>query len=244
MAAFKSTHKNHWLLILNVSNNHISRYNIHRVDYEKLWNLLSNINQNETIGDLSVLEAWDYFSSIFNGFLQETVPLTTVKLKNNNIYITHEAKSLKSKRNCLWKKYTTPHSDSDYAAYTTTRNALCSLTCKLCRNFKCGIANNIRHNPKAFWSHVKSRVKTCANIEVWKVLMVSFIILIVPKLMLLMTSSLVCLLMKILMLYQLLLEVEMTFPSCLVLKLPQLLCLTNYTLLNMTNLLDLMDNLL
>ena len=77
-----------------VSNNHISRYNMHRVDYDKLKSLMSNIDWNDAIGNLSVLDAWDYFSDTFNSFLQESVPISTAKHKNNNIYITHEVKFL------------------------------------------------------------------------------------------------------------------------------------------------------
>jgi len=59
------------------------------------------------IGNLSAMDAWDYFSGTFNRFIQQTVLMTTAaKRENNNIYITHEAKSLSKKRNLLWRKYT------------------------------------------------------------------------------------------------------------------------------------------
>ena len=147
-----------------VSENNISRYNIHRVDYVKLKNLISSIDWKDAIGDLSSLDAWDYFSNMFNSFLSETVPKTTTKHKSNNIYITREAKSLKNKRNHLWRKYTRTRSQSDYLAYTSTRNALRILTRNLRRNFERGIANKVKQNPKVFWNYVKSRVKTRANI--------------------------------------------------------------------------------
>ena len=76
----------------SVSNNLISRYNIHHVDYDKLKILMSNIDWNDAIG---------LFLCTFKSFLHDTVPVTTAKHKNNNIYITYEAKSLKNKRNCL-----------------------------------------------------------------------------------------------------------------------------------------------
>jgi len=146
-----------------VSGNHIPKFNIYCVDYYKLQNLLSNIDWNKTIGDLKILDAWDYFFKTFNSFLQQSVPMTTVRHKNN-IYITREVRFIKNKRNCLWKKYIKSHSDSDYTANTKSRNALCTLTRNLCRNFERQIAGNIGKNPKCFWSYVKSRVKTCMNI--------------------------------------------------------------------------------
>jgi len=41
---------------------------------------------------------------------------------------------------------------------------LCTLTRNLHRNFECGVANNVKQNPKVFWSYVKSRLKTHVNI--------------------------------------------------------------------------------
>ena len=108
--------------------------------------------------NLNVLDACNYFSESFNKFLQQTIPMASVvKHRNKNIYITHEA----------FKKIVyggnTP-AESDFAAHTTTHNALRGLTCNLCRNFECRVANNTKHNPKQFWSHVKSRVKTHVQI--------------------------------------------------------------------------------
>jgi len=54
--------------------------------YKKLWNLLSNVNWNDLIGNLSVLDAWDCFSDTFNRFLQQTVPIVaSAKHGNKNI---------------------------------------------------------------------------------------------------------------------------------------------------------------
>jgi len=147
------------------SNNYVPRYNTHQADYNKLWSLLSNVNWNDVLSNLSVLDAWDCFSDTFNRFLQQTVPIVaSAKRGNKNIYITHEARSLKNKRNHLWRKYTRSRSESDFRAYTGTRNALRTLTRNLRRNFERRVANNVKQNPKVFWSYVKSRLKTRVNI--------------------------------------------------------------------------------
>jgi len=69
-----------------VSGNHIPRFNIHCANYDKLRSLLSNIDWNKAIGDLNILDAWDYFLNTFNSFLQQSVPMTAARHKNN-IYI-------------------------------------------------------------------------------------------------------------------------------------------------------------
>jgi len=66
-----------------VTNNCAPRYNI---DYDKLWNLLGNVNWDESIGNYRALDAWDHFSETFNRFLQQTVPISnTAKYRNKNI---------------------------------------------------------------------------------------------------------------------------------------------------------------
>ena len=55
-----------------------------------------------------------------------------------------------------------------YLAYTKARNALRTLTRNLRKQFERQIANNVKENPKAFWSYVRSRMKTrpvIGNIE-------------------------------------------------------------------------------
>ena len=108
------------------------------------------------IGNLNVLDAWDCFSDTFNRLLQQTVPIVaSAKRRNKNIYITHETKSLKNKRNHMWRKYTRSCSESDFRAYSGTRNVLRTLTRNLRRNFERRVANNVKQNPKVFWSYVK-----------------------------------------------------------------------------------------
>ena len=43
-------------------------------------------------------------------------------------------------------------------------NTLRSFTHDLRRNFEQQVANNIKTNPKAFWSYARNRMKTCVTI--------------------------------------------------------------------------------
>ena len=81
--------------------------------------------------------------------------------KKNNLYITREAKALKNKRNCLWKRYARSQSTADNVAYTQTRNSLRTFTHNLRKQFeRQQIANNVKENPKAFWNYARNRMKT------------------------------------------------------------------------------------
>jgi len=122
----------------------------------RLWGILIN-------------SAWTYFSSKFNSFLKR-IHSISVQKRQKNLYITREAKSLKNKRNRLWKRYIKSQSHSDHLAYTQACNTLRTLTRNLRNQFEILIANNI----KASWNYARNRMKTHPAIGALKVLMASF----------------------------------------------------------------------
>ena len=97
--------------------------------------------------------------NLYITFIMDCIPMSVPKRKKN-LYFTREAKSLKNKRNRLWKRYTRSQSCSDYLAYTQARNALHTLTRNLRKQFEKQIANNVKENPKAFWNYARNRMKT------------------------------------------------------------------------------------
>jgi len=62
-----------------------------------LSSLLNSVEWDEALKDLDINSAWTYFSSKFNSFLKESIPISVQKRKKN-LYITSEASSLKNKR--------------------------------------------------------------------------------------------------------------------------------------------------
>lgn len=144
-------------------NRPISRFNLYRADFDQLSNLLHSVDWEEALKDLDTNSAWKYFSSMFSTFITKCIPMSVPKRKKN-LYITQEAKSLKNKRNRMWIRYTRSQSCSNHLAYTQARNALRTLTRNLRIQFERQIANNIKENPKAFWSYARNRMKTCPTI--------------------------------------------------------------------------------
>ena len=122
---------------------------MYRTDIDKLYSLLSSVEWDEALTDLDINGAWKYFCSKFNTFVKECIPISVSKNKKN-LYITREAKSLKNKRNCLWKRYTRSQSQSDHRANTQAQKALRTLTHNLRKQFERQITSNIKVNPKEF----------------------------------------------------------------------------------------------
>ena len=96
--------------------------------------------------------------------------------EKKNLYIAQEVKSLKNKRNYLWRRYTISKSHADYLVYTKARNAFRALTRNLHKQFERQIADNIKKNPKTFWNYARTRMKTCPVIGNIKMLMVTSIL--------------------------------------------------------------------
>ena len=156
-----------YLCYVEKCNRPIPRFNLYRADFDQLNNLLHSVAWEEALRDLDVDSAWGYFSSLFNAFMEECIPISVPK-RRKNLYITREAKFLKNRCNRLWRRYATSKSHSDYLAYTNTCNALRTLTRNLRKQFERQIANNLTENPKAFWSYARNRMKTrpvIGNIE-------------------------------------------------------------------------------
>jgi len=70
---------------------------MYKADINQLNSLLNSVEWDEALRDFDINGAWMYFSSKFNSFLKESIPMSVQKEKN--ICITREARSLKNKRN-------------------------------------------------------------------------------------------------------------------------------------------------
>ena len=141
------------------------KYNLYLADFDRMRQILGSYDWNEALDQLDTDEAWDYFYNVFNNLIQECVPSSRPKNRRNNIYITREVMRLKNTKNRLWRQYSSTRDPLDYAAFTSTRNALRSLTRKLRKTFEESITKNLKTNPKAFWKYSKSRLKTHPTIN-------------------------------------------------------------------------------
>ena len=135
------------------------RYNVYSADFDNMRSLLSAVNWESDMSDLSVNDCWDYFSETFDGIMRACVPLTRPK-KCKNIYMTKEAVRLKNKKNRLWRRYTETKSHDTLSAFKHARDSLRSLTRQLRSDFEKRLTGNIKNNSKCFWKYVNSRLQS------------------------------------------------------------------------------------
>jgi len=73
----------------------VLKYNVYHADYSKMRMLLSAINWERDMENLSVNDTWDFFSRTFDEIVKACVPLARPRKSKN--YMNKEALKLKNK---------------------------------------------------------------------------------------------------------------------------------------------------
>ena len=126
--------------------------------------LLNEIDWHHNLTPLSILEAWEFFTAHFNDILHQCVPLIKQR-KKKNIYMSSNALRLKNRKNKLWKNYLISKSSDDFHRFCKVRNDLRTLTRTLRSDYERNLSLNVKHNPKAFWKYINSRLKVRPTID-------------------------------------------------------------------------------
>ena len=67
-------------------NRSIPRFNLYYANFDQLNSLLNSVEWEEALRDLDINNAWKYFSSMFNTFVMECIPMSVPKRKKNFIH--------------------------------------------------------------------------------------------------------------------------------------------------------------
>jgi len=75
---------------LHASSNNRPKYDLYHADFEKMRELLSNIDWYGNLTSLSIHRAWKFFTLHFNEILDQCIPLTKQR-KKKNVYMSSDA---------------------------------------------------------------------------------------------------------------------------------------------------------
>ena len=81
-----------------IDSDDLPKYNLYGADFDNIMSLLSAVNWETDMFDLSVNDCWNYFSETSDRIMRACAPLTKPK-KCKNIYMTKEAMRLKNFKN-------------------------------------------------------------------------------------------------------------------------------------------------
>jgi hypothetical protein len=144
------------------------RYKYDKADFESMRNIL-NIDWRTILLNKDIDEQWTVFVSKINDAIDKCVP--KVKINSNtdiksdkNCPLTRKARAKIKKKQRLWNRQRTNPSDSIRKEYNIVRNQVRRISRKRVRLKEMNIAENVKHNPKKFWSYVQSKTKTRTSI--------------------------------------------------------------------------------
>lgn len=127
-----------------------------RGNYERISEMLNEINFAELFDKMGVEESFDYFYDLMNGLIVENVPRIRVRKSNKPKWWTDELQKKKNKRDKLYKKKPKNELTPEYVAALTDFNELHE---KLQTEYIDQVQQNIVQNPAEFWSYAKMKQK-------------------------------------------------------------------------------------
>ena len=143
------------------------RYDTQAVDYDAMCTELEDIDWANIMNPMNTLDAWNFFTTVFQETIDKFVPLRKSGHKRST-YMTTKAFDLRKLKRKLWKRYCLSKPIRDYTAFKDTSNKLRSLTRNLRRKHEANLVSNIAKNPKSFWHYVNTSLKTRPDIDAIK----------------------------------------------------------------------------
>ena len=150
----------------SIKQNNTQKLNLHKGDYPRLNTEINRTDWENIIGALDANQAWKKVEEILEPLIENTIPKRKPprQSKPPPKWMNGEtSKKIKQKREA-YSKYLQTRSQEDYDTYARYRNQVKSSCRKAMREFTKSLATEVKQNPKAFYSYVRSRTKTKGTI--------------------------------------------------------------------------------
>lgn len=128
-----------------------------------------NINWKDHLENKTTQEKWDTFQEKIHQNMEAHIPKRAQHPRRKNLpKIDPKLLSKIKRKNRLWHRYVETKEFQKYKEFTKLRNQIRNDTRRSRKATEKEIANDIKSNPKAFWSYVNSKTKSksgIANLE-------------------------------------------------------------------------------
>ena len=151
----------HALLQVKVSFE-VASYVKKRLNFRKAnFDAMKSFLRGTTIPDeLDVNEKWLFLKGKITEDVKKFIPELNIKSNKNRRYTANrDILELVRKKKRLWKNFVNSKSPDDHKKYKASRNLLRKETRNLAQEMEQEIANNLKSNPKKFWSYVSQKTK-------------------------------------------------------------------------------------
>ncbi|RUS84500.1 hypothetical protein EGW08_007739 [Elysia chlorotica] len=141
------------------------RYVYARADWNKIRNDLKEITWQTALDGLTCEEAWDVIKKKIHHSMDTNIPKCTPGNKPKKpVWMNEKALAKVKKKHATFKRYMETREGKDYAEYAKARNQAKWECRKAIRDLERKIAQDSRHNPKAFFQYAKSKLNTKCGI--------------------------------------------------------------------------------
>ena len=126
-------------------------------DYSKINTGLNMVNWVERFENKTVHECWNIFKNILEALVDEHIPMSEPK-DHNEPWMNERLMRKWKKKHFAWKRFMESRSYTSYLEYKKETNKLKKYTRKAKRIFEKRLAKGARHNKRAFYRYVNSKL--------------------------------------------------------------------------------------
>ena len=134
------------------------RLNYRRANIDAMKTHLKSIKWAEVFERKTLNQCWRFLLAIMTNLVNNYVPLQKDIKRKGAAWMTAELRSEVKRKNAAWRKFKNDESPENLQAYKTIEKSMRMNIRKRKRNFEKELANNMKTNPKKFYSYVNKKV--------------------------------------------------------------------------------------
>jgi ribonucleases P/MRP protein subunit RPP40 len=136
------------------------KFDYNKGDYIQMNSWLSAVSWDDSFQNLEVNEMWNTFHDTISSAVEKFIPKQKPRSKKYASWMTCKAKRARKFKSRMWIRYAKSKSYNDYIEYKRALNKATYEYKKAKTNFEKKLADNIKDNPKSFYSYVRSKSRT------------------------------------------------------------------------------------
>ena len=131
-------------------------------DYDKMQNMINNVDWNTELEGKSVEEALHSLETVYHNAVKECIPMKEVGSESRFKPLWMNANALRKvkRKHSSWVRYLNTKQGQDFLEYKNRRNEANHAIKEARKEFEKTLAKNCRKNPKGVWHYIKSQRKT------------------------------------------------------------------------------------
>ena len=136
-----------------------SEHNYNKADYDIINECFFNIDWEEMFSNIDINTMWNKFINIVEEVIDKMIPTKILKERNYPKWMTRRAKLVRKLKSTMWARFRLFKEYTDWVEYKPAQNKVTTKHRTTKRNFEKTFAENIRNDPKSFYSYVRPNSK-------------------------------------------------------------------------------------